>query len=38
MGLCIAVFHWRPDHFWQSTPHEVYSAYEVWQEMNRVED
>jgi hypothetical protein len=38
MGLCIAAFHWQPCHFWSATPHEVFSAYEVWHEMNSVED
>jgi hypothetical protein len=38
MGLCIASFKWRPDDFWNATPHEVMAAYEMYVEMNTLEE
>jgi hypothetical protein len=29
------VLAWRPDAFWAATPHELYTAIEGWERMNR---
>lgn len=34
MGYAANWFHWPPDVFWRSTPHEFHAAYEVYREMN----
>lgn len=34
MGLAAVAFHWSPDVFWNSTPHEFFAAYEVYEKMN----
>lgn len=31
MGLVCSVFHWTPQTFWESTPHEVYAVLEAEQ-------
>ncbi len=38
MGIAACAFHWSPDIFWASTPHEWWAAYEVWREMNKKPD
>jgi hypothetical protein len=35
MGIAAAAFHWTPDIFWNSTPHEYWAAYEVYREMHK---
>ncbi len=30
----MAALGWSPGMFWASTPHEFWTAYEVWREMN----
>jgi hypothetical protein len=32
MGIAITKFRWTPQEFWQSTPHEFFSAIEVLRE------
>lgn len=34
MGLAAYAFHWTATEFWASTPHEFWSAFEVYQEAN----
>lgn len=33
--MAIAIFHWTPAEFMDATPHEFWSGYEVWLEMNK---
>jgi len=35
MGLAIVRLKWLPGDFWRSTPHEFYSAIEVFDEMRK---
>jgi len=38
MGLAIVRLRWLPDAFWQTTPHEFYSAIEFMNEQRKAAD
>jgi len=35
MGIAIVRMNWRPEDFWRATPHEFWSAIEVFEEQQR---
>lgn len=38
MGIAASALGWRPQEFWQSTPHEFWAAWTVWETMNCVKE
>lgn len=38
IGFAANVFHWSASEFFASTPHEYFSAYAMWREMNPPRD
>jgi len=34
MGMSAAALHWSADAFWSATPHELYAAFEAYEELN----
>lgn len=38
MGLCCTIFHWPPETFWRSTPHEIHAAIEGAEKANAPAD
>lgn len=35
MGIAAICFRWTPEVFWNSTAHEWWAAFEVYQEMHK---
>ncbi len=38
MGLMCALFRWKPQEFWDATPHEVMATLEAWEQVNGKSD